>query len=64
MMHCHVAQHAVMGMNTVWVFGDREDVLGKLGEPPYGRGYLEYGGDAYGNFDEEDMPLVEVNEHF
>ena len=64
MMHCHVAQHAIMGMNTVWVFGDKDNILRKLGQPPYVKGYLEYGGDAYGDFDEEDMPHVEVNEHF
>ncbi|KAG9253995.1 multicopper oxidase-domain-containing protein [Emericellopsis atlantica] len=63
MMHCHIAQHAVMGMNTVWVFGEREDVLKALGEPPYVSGYLEYGGDAYGDGEDEE-PLVQVHEYF
>lgn len=63
MMHCHVAQHAVMGMNTVWAFGERDDILEKLGDPPYVKGYLEYGGSAYGDPD-EDEPRAEVNEWF
>ena len=63
MMHCHIAQHAVMGMNTVWAFGGREDILEKLGDPPYVKGYLEYGGSAYGDPD-EDEPWAEVNEWF
>lgn len=51
MMHCHIAQHAVMGMNTVWVFGDEEDILQRFPHLPYRDGYLEYGGSAYGNSD-------------
>jgi FtsP/CotA-like multicopper oxidase with cupredoxin domain len=57
MMHCHVAQHAVMGMNTVWVFGERDDLVNKFPQLPYVSGYLEYGGDAYGN--ETRPPTVE-----
>ena len=60
MMHCHVAQHAVMGMNTVWAFGDREDLMESLGDPPYVKGYLEYGGSAYGDPDAD----PEVDEWF
>ncbi|KAK9311319.1 Cupredoxin [Lipomyces starkeyi] len=45
--HCHILQHMMMGMQTVWVFGDRNDVL-RLGYPAV-KGYLSYGGEAYGN---------------
>ncbi|KAJ8101982.1 Cupredoxin [Lipomyces tetrasporus] len=47
MIHCHILQHMIMGMQTVWVFGDREEIL----MLPYDsvKGYLTYGGDAYGN---------------
>ncbi|CAI7632070.1 unnamed protein product [Penicillium pancosmium] len=47
MYHCHVLQHMVMGMQTVFMFGDREDVLSQSG--PVEAGYLTYGGSAYGN---------------
>ncbi|KAK9482967.1 L-ascorbate oxidase [Lipomyces starkeyi] len=40
-------RHMMMGMQTVWVFGDRNDVL-RLGYPAV-KGYLSYGGEAYGN---------------
>ncbi|KAM0427435.1 hypothetical protein ACHAQK_012032 [Fusarium lateritium] len=56
MMHCHVAQHQVMGMATVWVFGDAEDIRGKFPAAPYTQGYLNYGGSAYGSEDTE--PVV------
>lgn len=56
MMHCHVAQHQVMGMATVWVFGDAEDIRGKFPAVPYTQGYLNYGGSAYGSEDTE--PVV------
>lgn len=49
MLHCHVAQHATMGMNTVWVFGEAEDILKKFPATPYVNGYLDYGGSAYGS---------------
>ncbi len=52
-----------MGMNTVWAFGDRKDILSKLGKPPYISGYLDYGGSAYGNLD-DDAPQEEVAEWF
>ncbi|KAL4883583.1 Cupredoxin [Aspergillus karnatakaensis] len=47
MYHCHVLQHMVMGMQTVFTFGDREDILAQSG--PVSEGYLLYGGSAYGN---------------
>lgn len=36
------------GMQTVWSFGDAADILGRFPDP-YVSGYLDYGGDAYGN---------------
>nr|CEG05309.1 unnamed protein product [Fusarium clavum] len=51
MMHCHVAQHQVMGMATVWVFGNEEDIKMKFPAVPYTKGYLDYGGSAYGTED-------------
>ena len=47
MVHCHTLQHLLMGMQTVWVFGNTSDILG-LGYPDVS-GYLSYGGDVYGN---------------
>ncbi|KAK9241639.1 multicopper oxidase-domain-containing protein [Lipomyces tetrasporus] len=47
MIHCHILQHMIMGMQTVWMFGDRDDIL-KLPYPTV-QGYLTYGGDVYGN---------------
>ncbi|KAL4931773.1 Cupredoxin [Aspergillus undulatus] len=47
MYHCHVLQHMVMGMQTVFTFGDREDIIAQSG--PVDEGYLVYGGSAYGN---------------
>ena len=47
MVHCHTLQHMVMGMQTVWVFGDVGQVL-KLPKVAV-EGYLTFGGNAYGN---------------
>ncbi|OQV19063.1 L-ascorbate oxidase [Hypsibius exemplaris] len=47
MMHCHVLQHMVMGMNTVWVFGGEHDLKPLSRE--HAALYLGYGGRAYGN---------------
>ncbi|KAI9733903.1 MAG: hypothetical protein M1834_002558 [Cirrosporium novae-zelandiae] len=47
MVHCHILQHMIMGMQTVWVMGTREQILGQ--SDPADQGYLTYGGDAYGN---------------
>ncbi|KAL6880943.1 multicopper oxidase [Trichoderma novae-zelandiae] len=47
MIHCHTLQHMVMGMQTVWVFGDAEDILDV--KYPDVTGYLEYGGNVNGN---------------
>ncbi|KAI1365929.1 Cupredoxin [Xylaria arbuscula] len=48
MVHCHALQHMVMGMQTVFVFGDAADIVAGVGIPEVG-GYLTYGGDVYGN---------------
>ncbi|KAL4784881.1 Cupredoxin [Aspergillus varians] len=47
MYHCHILQHMVMGMQTVFTFGDREDILAHSGAVD--AGYMTYGGSAYGN---------------
>lgn len=47
MYHCHALQHMVMGMQTVFIFGDRQDILSQ--SEPVDPGYLTYGGSAYGN---------------
>jgi len=48
MMHCHIAQHSVMGMNTIWQFGDTNAILEKFPSTIFIAGYLDYGGGAYG----------------
>ncbi|KAI1849667.1 hypothetical protein JX266_004616 [Neoarthrinium moseri] len=48
MMHCHIAGHMILGMQTVWVFGNAADIVGEIPQP-YVDGYLEYAGSAYGN---------------
>ncbi|KAH8790942.1 putative laccase [Hyaloscypha sp. PMI_1271] len=48
MIHCHILQHMIMGMQTVWVMGNATEVLGKVPRPDV-EGYLTYGGDVYGN---------------
>jgi len=47
MIHCHTVQHMIMGMQTVWVFGDAKDILAV--PRPEVSGYLSFGGSAYGN---------------
>ena len=47
MIHCHTLQHMIMGMQTVWVFGDAEEVMA-LPKVDV-EGYLTYGGSVYGN---------------
>ncbi|CAG8979926.1 hypothetical protein HYALB_00013558 [Hymenoscyphus albidus] len=48
MIHCHILQHMVMGMQTVWVFGNETELLASVPQPQI-EGYLNYGGSAYGN---------------
>ncbi|KAI0402419.1 Cupredoxin [Xylaria palmicola] len=47
MVHCHILQHMVQGMQSPFVFGNATDIV-KVGVPEV-RGYLTYGGDVYGN---------------
>jgi L-ascorbate oxidase len=49
MLHCHILQHQIMGMSTVWVMGDYSDLKRLWPAPPYVEGYLGFGGSAYGN---------------
>ena len=56
MIHCHTLQHMLMGMQTVWIFGDTKDIL-KVPKPEV-EGYLTYGGNAYGN---SKVPAVAVH---
>ena len=58
LLHCHTLQHMVMGMQSVWVFGDGAQVAA-LGAPEV-RGYLEFGGRAYGNVSHDPY----VNEYY
>lgn len=54
MLHCHILQHMIMGMQSVWVMGDYEEIA----RIPYSgaKGYLDYGGTAYGG--EDISPIV------
>ena len=47
MIHCHILQHMIMGMQTVWVMGNQSELL-KVPYPDV-TGYLDYGGSVYGN---------------
>ena len=54
MLHCHILQHMIMGMQSVWVMGSYEEIA----RIPYSgaQGYLEYNGTAYGG--EDTPPMV------
>ena len=56
MLHCHILQHMIMGMQSVWIMGEWEDIAGI----PYSgaQGYLDYGGSAYGGDGEADSGPV------
>ena len=58
MVHCHMLQHMIMGLQSVWVIGDADDITGKGLEES--TGYLTYGGDVYGN----DTFAPTVNHYF
>ncbi|EFQ35509.1 L-ascorbate oxidase [Colletotrichum graminicola] len=47
MIHCHILQHMIMGMQTVWVMGDYQDITGIPAVDA--AGYLQYGGNVNGN---------------
>ncbi|GAB1212780.1 hypothetical protein ATERTT37_001927 [Aspergillus terreus] len=48
MVHCHTLQHMIMGMQTVWMMGNASEITRGV-SPESLEGYLNYGGDAYGN---------------
>lgn len=48
MIHCHILQHMLMGMQTMWVMGNASEILRNVPTPMV-QGYLTYGGDVYGN---------------
>lgn len=48
MVHCHILQHMIQGMQTVWVMGNASEITHGR-SPDLVEGYLNYGGDAYGN---------------
>lgn len=54
MLHCHILQHMIMGMQSVWVMGEYEEIA----RIPYSgaKGYLDFGGTAYGG--EDISPIV------
>lgn len=56
LLHCHTLQHMVMGMGTVWVMGDAQEVVA---DGLNVQGYLSFGGDAYGVDDGGEGPWVE-----
>lgn len=45
----HLLTNLLLGMQTVWVFGNASSILAKFPNPPFVNGYLDFGGDAYGN---------------
>ncbi|KAK1994863.1 L-ascorbate oxidase [Colletotrichum falcatum] len=47
MVHCHILQHMVMGMQSVWVMGDYQDITGIPAVDA--AGYMQYGGNVNGN---------------
>ncbi|EEA25167.1 hypothetical protein TMatcc_006611 [Talaromyces marneffei ATCC 18224] len=48
MVHCHILQHMILGMQAVWIMGNATEIThGAF--PELVAGYLTYGGDAYGN---------------
>ncbi|KAH8703085.1 putative multi-copper oxidase [Talaromyces proteolyticus] len=48
MIHCHILQHMIMGMEAVWVMGNASEIT-RGTTPELVEGYLSYGGNAYGN---------------
>ncbi|KAL2834368.1 L-ascorbate oxidase [Aspergillus cavernicola] len=48
MIHCHILQHMIMGMQSVWVVGNASEIT-RGRELHLVEGYLTFGGDAYGN---------------
>ncbi|KAF7443141.1 SufI multicopper oxidase [Pyrenophora tritici-repentis] len=61
LLHCHIAQHMIMGMQSAWIMGDYDDIAGI----PYrgAEGYLDFGGNAYAS-DSEDTPWPQAYHNF
>lgn len=56
MIHCHILQHMIMGMQTVWIMGNETDI--KKGVPlAHLQGYLDFGGSVYGNDTHDPSPV-------
>ena len=47
MIHCHILQHMIMGMQSVWIMGDLDEI--KRLPLQDARAYLDFGGGAFGN---------------
>ncbi|CAK4004976.1 L-ascorbate oxidase [Lecanosticta acicola] len=47
MIHCHILQHMIMGMQSVWVMGDYEDITALPAVDA--SGYFTFGGSVVGN---------------
>ena len=48
MLHCHILQHMIMGMQTAWIMGNASQIT-RGTSPDLVAGYLTFGGAAYGN---------------
>ncbi|AEO59159.1 laccase-like protein [Thermothelomyces thermophilus ATCC 42464] len=58
MVHCHILAHMIMGMETIWVVGDAEDIV--TIPLSVSQNYFTYGGSVYGN----DTHAPEVYHYF
>ncbi|KAK5081517.1 hypothetical protein LTR05_007648 [Lithohypha guttulata] len=49
-IHCHILQHVIMGQQTIWVFGNADDITkGSNGAQSELQGYFTYGGNVVGS---------------
>jgi L-ascorbate oxidase len=48
MVHCHILEHMLMGMQAAWVMGNETELLERVPRLDV-EGYLNYGGNVYGN---------------
>ncbi|KYK60778.1 ascorbate oxidase [Drechmeria coniospora] len=60
LLHCHTLQHMMMGMQSAWVVGSADQIRNIPFH--YAQGYLEYGGDAYGNSTHEPTAMHEFDD--
>ncbi len=47
MIHCHILQHMIMGMQSVWIMGELDEI--KRVPLQDARAYLDFRGGAFGN---------------